>query len=83
MLQSKKPSKKTTAKTTTFAFSLASHQNVVDRNMNKLDKESNKAHNQKSDSRRPSNQGKFLAVRFGALFDQMDRVLGKLLEWLN
>lgn len=51
--------------------------------MDKLHKKSDEPHDQKAYSSSPSNLGEFLAVRLRALLDEMDRVLGELLEWLN
>jgi len=62
---------------------LTSHQNIVDGNVYKLDKESDETHDQKSHSGSPSNHRKFLSIWFGAFLDQMDRVFGELLERFN
>ena len=59
---------------------LVSNQNVIDWNVHKLDKESNESHDEEPNAGSLRNLSEFLAIRFGALFDQMNRVLGKLLE---
>lgn len=51
--------------------------------MDELDKETNETHNEKAGADSSGNHGEFLSVRLGALFDQMHRITGKLLQWLN
>jgi hypothetical protein len=66
-----------------FARSLVSNQNVIDWNVDKLDKESDETHDKETNAGSSGNLSKFLAIRLGALFDQMNRVLGKLLKGFN
>lgn len=51
--------------------------------MHQLDKETNEAHDQKTDTSGLGNIREFLSVRLGALLDQMDRVFGELLQGLD
>ena len=62
---------------------LVSDENIVNSNVNQLDKETNKAHDQKSNASCTGNGSKFFSVRFGAFLDQVHRVLGELLERLH
>jgi hypothetical protein len=58
-------------------------EDIVDWNVNDFNKESNCSHHKKSHTDGSCNLGKLFTIRFGALFDQMHRILGKLLERLN
>jgi len=62
---------------------LVSYQNIVDWDMDKLHKKANKTHNQETDSGCSGNVCEFLSVWFGALLNQVDRILGKLLQRFN
>jgi hypothetical protein len=48
--------------------------------VDKLDKKSNETHDEETNAGGSGNLSEFLAIGLGALFDQMNRVLGKLLE---
>lgn len=63
--------------------SLISHENVIDGNVNQLDKETNESHDEKSSGSCLGDRGKLFPVGLSALLDQMHRVLGKLPEGLN
>lgn len=51
--------------------------------MNQLHEESDKSHNQKSNTCRTSDLSKFFPVGFGAFLDEVDGVLGELTEGLD
>ena len=51
--------------------------------MNKLDKKSNKSHDQKSNTSSSGNSSEFLPIGLGALLDKVYGVLGKLAKWLD
>ena len=59
---------------------LLSNQDVVDRNVYQLHKETNETHDKEPNPRRLGNHGELLSVGLGALLDEVDRVLGELLE---
>jgi hypothetical protein len=63
--------------------SLISHENVIDGNVNQLDKETDETHDEKSSGGGLGDRGELFAVGLGALLDQMHRVLGKLPKGLN
>lgn len=58
--------------------SLRSHNDVVDGDVDQLDKEADEAHDSKPDRSRYGNLLELFPVWFGALFDQANGVLGKL-----
>ena len=62
---------------------LGSNNDVVDWNVNELDKVPNESHDGKSNSCGNSNFLKLFPVRLGAPFYQPDGVLGELLSWLD
>ena len=51
--------------------------------MNKLDKKSNKSHDQKSNPSSSGNSSEFFPIGLGALLDKVYGVLGKLAKWLD
>jgi hypothetical protein len=51
--------------------------------VNELDEETNETHDKETDTGSLGNSSKFLAIRLGALLDQMYRILGELPEWFN
>lgn len=59
---------------------LLANQNVVDGNVHKLDKETNETHDEEPNPCRLGNNGELLSVGLGALLNEVDRVLGELLE---
>jgi hypothetical protein len=63
--------------------SLVSNKDVIDRDVNKLDKKSNKSHDQKSNSSSPGNSSEFFTIGLGTFLDKVDGVLGKLTERLD
>lgn len=66
-----------------YGVVLAADQNVVDRYVHELDKETNTPHDQKANECSLCNHSEFLSVRFGTLFHEVDAILSKLLQWLN
>ena len=62
---------------------LVSDQNIVDWNMNELDKETNESHDQKPNTGCLGNLHEFLSVWLGALLDQVHGIASKLLEGLH
>eukprot|EP00163_Fabomonas_tropica_P022093 TRINITY_DN38521_c0_g1_i1.p1 TRINITY_DN38521_c0_g1~~TRINITY_DN38521_c0_g1_i1.p1 ORF type:complete len:113 (+),score=0.62 TRINITY_DN38521_c0_g1_i1:160-498(+) len=56
---------------------LLANNDVVDGNVNQLDKETNETHNEEPNSGGTSNLGEFLAVRLGATVNKTVRVLAK------
>ena len=62
---------------------LASHQYVIDGNVDQFNKETNETHHEKADSNSACHGGKLLAVWFGAFLDQVHRIFCKLLKRLN
>ena len=63
--------------------SLVSNKDVIDWDVNKLDKKSNKSHDQKSNTSSSGNSSEFLPIGLGALLDKVYGVLGKLAKWLD
>ena len=59
---------------------LCPHYNIVDGDVDELDKEADEAHDAKADSSGDGNLGELLPVGLGAPLHQPDRVLGKLLQ---
>merc|ERR1719167_17679 len=59
---------------------LCPHYNIVDGDVDELDKEADEAHDTKANSSCNGNLGELLPVRLGAPLHQPDRVLGKLLQ---
>ena len=51
--------------------------------MHQFDEEADESHDQKPNASSFGNGREFLPVRLGAFFDEVDRVLGKLLEGLD
>jgi hypothetical protein len=51
--------------------------------VNELDEETDETHDKETDTGSLGDSRKFLAIRLGALLDQMYRILGELLEWFN
>jgi len=62
---------------------LISNKNIVNGNVNQLDKEPNESHDEKADTCRLGDLHKFLSIGFRTFLDQMRRVLGKLPQWLD
>merc|ERR1719167_681010 len=62
---------------------LCPHYNIVDGDVDELDKEADEAHDTKANGSGDGNLGELLPVRLGAPLDQPDRVLGKLLQRLG
>jgi hypothetical protein len=62
---------------------LVPYQNIVNGDMNQLDKEADEAHDKEPNPHCLANLHEFLAVRFGALFDQMHGIASKFLQWLK
>ena len=50
------------------------HNDVIDGDMDELDKEANEAHNSESDSSCESDLLEFLSIGFGAFFDKSERI---------
>jgi hypothetical protein len=61
-----------------LSHSLVSYQNIIDWNVNKLDKKTNESHDQETNSSSSGNVGEFLSVGLSAFLDKVDGILGKL-----
>jgi hypothetical protein len=61
---------------------LIANENVINRNVDQLDKEADESHNQESSGSSFCNGREFLTIRLGTLLDQVYGVLGKLPERL-
>lgn len=62
---------------------LVSNKDVINWNMNKLDKKSNESHNQKANTSSSGNGSEFFTIGLGAFLDKVDGVLGELTEGLD
>jgi len=51
--------------------------------VNQLDEEADESHDEKSDAGRASDGGELLPIGLGTLFDEVDGILGELLEGLD
>jgi len=60
------------------ALSLVANKNIVDGDVNQLDKETNETHDGKSNAGRLGNLREFLSVRLSAFLHQVHGVLGKI-----
>mmetsp|Transcript_10397 Transcript_10397/g.20475 ORF Transcript_10397/g.20475 Transcript_10397/m.20475 type:complete len:164 (-) Transcript_10397:35-526(-) len=66
-----------------LAAILGANEDVVDRDVDELDKEANHANHQESHCNRPSSGLELLAVRLSTFLDELFAILGKLHERLN
>ena len=64
-------------------FFLTSHKNVINGNVNQLDKESDKSHDGETDSDSLCDGGKFLAIGLGAFLYQVHGILCELPKRLD
>ena len=62
------------------SYTLIANQDVVDGDVNQLDKETDESHNEKANAGGLGNGGELLSVGLGAFLDQMNRILGELLQ---
>ena len=65
---------------TSSSSQLGANYDIVDGNVDKLDEETNEAHESESNGGRYRYLLELLSVWFSALFDEADRVLGDLLQ---
>jgi hypothetical protein len=59
------------------------HNDIIDWNMDKFDKETNESHEGKTDSSGESDLLKFFSIRLGTFLDETVRILHELFAWLN
>ena len=62
---------------------LCSNDDIVDRNMDQFNKESDKAHDRETDSCCESDFLKFFLVWFSTSSNQSDRIFGELFAWFD
>ena len=67
----------------TSLIHLIPHQDIVDWDMDQLDKETNETHDEETNTRCLGNFHEFLSVWFGTFFNQMHRITSELFQWLD